>query len=165
MKPKLLGATVIAVLVTFSACGGTDHSQHSGASQPADDENDTAGFGTPAQAASADRTIKVHALDELAFHPGKLSVKEGETIRFVVTNDGRTRHEFVIGDEAYQDEHQQAMAHGGAHDGELGNAVDLPPGETGELTWTFTTPGEVMYACHVAGHYDGGMVGTVSVGD
>ena len=43
--------------------------------------------------------------------------------------------------------------------------MSLAPGETKELTWRFSEAGEVLFACHVDGHYDGGMVGTVSVSD
>lgn len=38
------------------------------------------------------------------------------------------------------------------------NAVSLQPGETKELTWTFTSAGELIY-----GHYDAGMRGTLTV--
>lgn len=43
------------------------------------------------------------------------------------------------------------------------NAVSVGPGETKQVTWRFTDPGEVMFGCHELGHYDGGMVGTISV--
>ena len=163
MKLKLLVLAGAVALIATGACGGGgDHSQHSGGSEAAAQE-ETPAFGEVGNPHDADKTLKVHAFDDLSFHPPKLTVTQGDTVRFIVTNGGKTRHEFVIGDEAYQEEHKQAMAHGGDHDGDLGNAIDLPPGEKGEVTWTFTEPGEVLYACHVAGHYDGGMFGTVTV--
>jgi uncharacterized cupredoxin-like copper-binding protein len=29
--------------------------------------------------------------------------------------------------------------------------------------WTFTEAGTFTYACHVSGHYDDGMIGTIAV--
>ena len=42
-------------------------------------------------------------------------------------------------------------------------SLTLDPGETAEATVTLDGPGELLYACHVSGHYDGGMVGTITV--
>jgi uncharacterized cupredoxin-like copper-binding protein len=42
-------------------------------------------------------------------------------------------------------------------------ALTLAPGETKETTITFDDAGTIEYACHVEGHYDGGMIGTLNV--
>lgn len=123
---------------------------------------ENAGFGEPGNADEVDRTIEVTALDTPAFEPTSISVAEGETVNFLVTNEGQARHEFVIGDEDYQRQHEQGM-HGAAHPMEDGNVVELKPGQTEGLVWTFTAPGETLFACHVDGHYDAGMVGTIIV--
>jgi uncharacterized cupredoxin-like copper-binding protein len=112
---------------------------------------------------AADRTIEVQALDELAFDPETIEVSVGETVRFVVTNTGQNDHEFVVGDAAVQEmAEQQAMegmhGHGGAS-----TSLTLEPGQTREATVTFEGPGELLYGCHVNGHYEGGMVGTISI--
>ena len=39
----------------------------------------------------------------------------------------------------------------------------VPPGKTGEIVWTFNRAGEFEFACLIAGHYQGGMVGTIMV--
>jgi uncharacterized cupredoxin-like copper-binding protein len=41
--------------------------------------------------------------------------------------------------------------------------VELAPGEMKEVTVTFDEAGEMLYGCHEPGHYDGGVVGTISV--
>lgn len=41
--------------------------------------------------------------------------------------------------------------------------VHVPPGWTGEILWTFNRAGEFGFACLIAGHYQAGMVGKVSV--
>jgi uncharacterized cupredoxin-like copper-binding protein len=41
--------------------------------------------------------------------------------------------------------------------------TDVAPGARGEIGWTFTQPGEYVYACLVPGHYEAGMVGRIIV--
>jgi uncharacterized cupredoxin-like copper-binding protein len=41
--------------------------------------------------------------------------------------------------------------------------VSVPAGESKDLTWRFTEGGTVLYGCHQAGHYSGGMKGQVMV--
>ena len=120
-------------------------------------------FGMPGEATRADRVIEVRMVDPFEFDPAQIVVTAGETITFRVTNAGSLDHEFVIGDEATQDEHEVMM-----DDGETGmeaepNEVALAGGESGELTWTFTQAGSLLFGCHVPGHYEAGMVGTLEV--
>jgi len=113
------------------------------------------------------RTIEIAALDELAFEPSEVRVEVGETVRFVVKNEGQIPHEFVLGDEEVQEAHEMAAAEGMGHGEamvEAMAALTLDPGATEEVTVTFDEPGEVLYGCHVPGHYDAGMVGKVIVG-
>ncbi len=39
----------------------------------------------------------------------------------------------------------------------------VPPGQTGEIVWTFNRAGTFGFACLIAGHYQAGMVGQVVV--
>lgn len=155
------------LMVLLSACGADDPTIQA----PQEAENgghatDMGGegfaFGEPGDQSEADRTIDISALDSLEFDPETLEVQSGETITFVVTNDGKNVHEFVLGDESYQQEHASEMA--GGEDMETGtNQLEIEPGATKSLTWTFTQPGEVLYGCHEPGHYEGGMAGTTEV--
>jgi uncharacterized cupredoxin-like copper-binding protein len=79
-----------------------------------------------------------------------------------VTIEGKIPHDFTLGTADMQEEHEEEMASGQMMLEEP-NAFDLEPGETREMTWTFTTPGQVLYGCHEPGHYAGGMVGTIAV--
>ena len=119
--------------------------------------------GGPGRASEASRTVKVEALDELEFDPASLEVEAGETVTFEVTNAGENDHEFSLGDEAFHQEHDTEMAEDDSMMMDEDNAVSLVPGETKEITWTFPESGEIPFACHVAGHYDGGMVGRITV--
>lgn len=171
MRMRVLAALV--VLVALGACGGGGHDHGSEAAAGSDghshehdhshDEGAGGGFafGMPGNPSAASRTIEIAARDTYRFDPEELEVEPGETVTFVVTNDGNEDHEFVLGDAEYQESHGDEMAAGEMH--HEGNAVTVAPGATEELTWTFPDGGEVLYGCHVAGHYDAGMVGAISV--
>lgn len=119
--------------------------------------------GPPAAASAAATRVEVTLTDALKIEPAAMTVPAGVPITFVVTNSGATDHEFYLGDEAAQAEHEKEMAEMGgmAHDEPEGIAVK--PGETKELTYTFADAGETLAGCHVAGHYGGGMKATISV--
>ena len=40
---------------------------------------------------------------------------------------------------------------------------DIAPGQTAELEWTFTEPGDFQFACHLLDHYQEGMVVEIEV--
>ena len=113
--------------------------------------------GQPGKPSAVSRTIRVTMLDTMRYDPSSISVKEGETIRFVVTNSGKLRHEFGIGTHQEQLEHDEMMKAmpDMVHDDP--NVVTLEPGQTRELVWQFTKSGTFEIACHIPGHYPAGM--------
>lgn len=114
---------------------------------------------------SASRTIEVSMSDELRFEPAKLAVAPGETVRFEVSNDGDTVHEFLIGDEADQAEFEEEMA-GGEMDHDTDAGVSVEPGQTETFDYTFASEeGETLACCHEPGHYDAGMVATITISE
>ncbi len=123
----------------------------------------TATSGPSTAASPATTRVEVTLTDALKIEPAAMTVPAGVPVTFVVTNSGATDHEFYLGDEAAQAEHEKEMAQMGgmAHDEPEGIAVK--PGETKELTYTFAEAGETFAGCHVVGHYGGGMKATISV--
>ncbi|WP_236032409.1 copper-resistant cuproprotein CopI [Pseudomonas schmalbachii] len=67
-------------------------------------------FGKPAKAEQASRTVEV-VMGEMYFEPKSLEVKAGETVRFVLKNEGSLLHEFNLGRAAMHAEHQKEMQH------------------------------------------------------
>ena len=114
-------------------------------------------------ATDAVRTIEVTMTDDLRYDPEAITVTAGETVRFVVRNEGAAVHEFLIGTEEEQAAFEAEMSdgHGDDHGDEAGVSVD--PGAAGEFSYTFAEPGELLIGCHEPGHYDGGMVAVVTV--
>lgn len=153
----LIPVTALFLLVaSFAGPGGEP------TTPPTSDEGDYS-FGSPAVPADADRTVGIAATDSLVVEPAEATVTPGETVTFRIVNQGSLVHDFTLGDQATQDEHEAEMAEmdGMAHD--QPNKVTIPAGETMELTWTFTEAGTVLIGCHQPGHYAAGMKGQVRV--
>jgi uncharacterized cupredoxin-like copper-binding protein len=108
------------------------------------------------------RTVAVDMSDTFRFDPERIEIAAGESIRFEVTNSGSIVHEFYVGDETAQAEHEAEMqTNGMAHDDPNGVSVD--PGATKAFEMTFSDAGELVIGCHEAGHYEAGMRGVVVV--
>jgi len=120
-------------------------------------------WGIGGDAKAATRTVTLTMDDTMRFSPNKLSFKQGETVRFVIQNKGKLLHEMVIGTRKELDEHAAMMVKFPkmAHDEPYMAHVNA--GKSGGLVWTFNRPGDFEFACLIAGHYQAGMVGTISV--
>lgn len=116
--------------------------------------------GDPSEAA---RTITVRMLDTMRFVPDRIVVSLGETVRFVVRNDGEMMHEFVIGTRAENEKHAELMLKFPGMEHDEAHMAHVAPGEQGEVVWHFNRPGEFEFACLIAGHYQAGMFGTLRV--
>lgn len=123
---------------------------------------DTSRFGDPGDPGKADRTVTVKAT-EIAYDLAKLDVKAGETILFVLENDGTQDHELGVGDDAFFAAHAKMMADmpGMVHD--MPNMVRATPGAKAEFAWTFSKAGVFKFACSMPGHSDLGMTGPITV--
>jgi uncharacterized cupredoxin-like copper-binding protein len=117
-------------------------------------------FGSPGRDSEASRTVEVLASDDMRFSPGKLDVRLGETVKFLLKNVGKIRHEFALGDRASQRAHVLMMKKmPDMKHGDDPAAVTIEPGEAKTLVWKFdkkpASPIEI--ACHEPGHYEAGM--------
>ena len=101
--------------------------------------------------------------DAMRFTPSSINVKQGETIRLVVKNSGKLKHELVLGTEKELKEHYEQMKKFPEMEHAEPNMVTLAPGQTGEVIWQFTKAGPVHFACLHPGHYDAGMKGRINV--
>ena len=113
----------------------------------------------PASATPDARTIEI-GIHYSRFDLATVDVRQGETVRFVISNTDPIDHEFIVGDEAVQDAHELGTE--SYHPPRPGE-VTVPAGETVETTYTFDG-GNLIFGCHLPGHYDYGMRGLVVVG-
>lgn len=92
-----------------------------------------------AQATPATRTVFVK-LDDISYGTKSIDVKPGETVRFVLKNEGALMHEFNIGQPAAQLEHQREMA-ALMKDGTL-----TPTGKARSIVWRERNTGPGDYS-------------------
>lgn len=131
---------------------------------------------------AVNRTVEV-VLTDNHFEPPAMQFGIGETIRFVVVNDGELVHEFAIATPVMHAAHRREMmqlmqagvlqtdrinyellgygASGLRHD--HANGALLEPGDTAEVVWTFDTRAPVEIACNVPGHYESGMIASIEL--
>jgi uncharacterized cupredoxin-like copper-binding protein len=119
--------------------------------------------GEPGRAAQVTRTVEVDMTDSMRFAPSEISVRQGETVRFVVKNSGAVKHELVLGTAEELKAHYALMLKMPGMEHADDNMVTVAPGKTGEVVWRFTEAGKVDFACLQPGHYDAGMKGLVNV--
>ena len=149
MKSKHFLLALPCVLLSLAAVAAGDHGGDS--------------IGKPGVAAQVTRAVYVEMTDDMRFHSSNITVKQGETIRFLAKNSCKVKHEMVLGTPQELKEHyammitMPEMAHADA------NMVTVAPGESGELIWQFTRAGKVDFACLQPGHFDAGMKGQIKV--
>lgn len=159
MITKTLLTTLTALSTTLVASAALAAGSHAGGHHG----DTSSAIGQPGQASQVTRTVNVDMSDAMRFTPAHIKVKRGETIRFVVKNSGQLKHEMVFGTDKALKEHYEVMKKFPDMEHEDANQVNVAPGQTGELIWTFTQSGPVNFACLHVGHYDAGMVGSVTV--
>ena len=114
-----------------------------------------------AAARANDGTVRI-TIHYSTFEPADLAVEPGETVRFVIVNTDPIDHEFILGDEDVQRVHEEGTE---AHHAPRPGEVSVPAGETVVTTYTFPKIiGALIFGCHLPGHYDFGMRGTVTIG-
>ena len=125
--------------------------------------HDESAIGEPGKAANVSRTVQIDMSDTMRFTPSSIDAKQGQTIRFVIKNSGKVKHELVLGTEKELKEHYEVMKKFPEMEHDDPNMVTVAPGKTGQVIWKFTKAGKIDFACLQPGHYDAGMKGAVAV--
>jgi len=157
MKMKFLSKIVICSLISSAALASGTHSESHGHMKYSVGEP---GAGAP------DRVISVSMQDSMRyeFSPDLVSLKDGETIEFLVRNDGKLQHEFSIGNAEDQVKHAIMMKNMPDMKHDDPNTVSLAPGESARLSWKFMGQDSVVFACNIAGHFEAGMKHSLAIG-
>ncbi len=140
-----------------------DHSQmQDGSSKMDHSQMKMAGMsavGMPAPHAQPDKVVHVLLSDDnrITFKQ-PVTIKENDVVQFVIMNTGKQAHQFVIGSNAEQKQYQAMMQSMTSHDHDSGNAVTVEPRKAKQITWHFHGDNQVELACHLADHYQAGMV-------
>lgn len=132
-------------------------------SQPAPISAEEKEFGRQGDPKRVSRTINIDMADTMRFTPAELSIKRGETIRFVVKNKGRLLHEMVIGTKKELTEHAELMKKHPNMEHDEPYMAHVNPGKRETMVWQFIKAGEFYFACLVPGHFEAGMIGRIRV--
>jgi uncharacterized cupredoxin-like copper-binding protein len=152
---RLIAVTALAL--SGAAFAGGNHAGGHG-----HDDGESA-IGKAGVAAKVNRTITVEMSDAMRYTPSDIQVKQGETVRFIVKNNGKVKHELSLGTEKELLEHLEQMKKFPDMEHDEPSKISLAPGKQGEIIWQFTKAGAVNFACLMPGHYEAGMKGAVKV--
>jgi len=154
--------SIIAVAAGAAWSHGSSHEKKA-AAKPAQVNPEEHDFGRAGDPKKVTRTIQVGMDDTMHFTPGDLVLKRGDTIKFVVRNDGKIMHEMVIGSLKELKEHAEVMRKFPNMEHDEPYMAHVAPGKNDELLWQFTRAGEFFYACLIPGHLEAGMIAKITV--
>lgn len=162
MNQLLLTIAVSLLSTSLTLAAGTHNSGHG-----SDEHHDTMASGKTGEASAVTRTVEITMLETddgaMLFEPSLVSVQQGETIRFAITNAGSNDHEFVIDQHMKNMEHKKLMEKFPEMEHDDPNSVRLKQGENGEIIWQFSNNEELEFACLIPGHYELGMKGVLEI--
>jgi uncharacterized cupredoxin-like copper-binding protein len=150
----------LALALVAGIPGARAHTGHQAANAAATQEE---AFGRPGDAKLAKRTISIQLTDAMRINPASLAIRQGETVRLHITNDGKLPHELVLGTKAEIDEHAKMMREMPNMVHTDASSVRLESGKSADIVWNFSKAGTFLYACLIPGHWEAGMQGTVTV--
>ena len=157
---SLLALSLIAACGVELAHGDDEHGKKRSAST---EQSHASALGRPGDPKKVSRSVEVTMSDAMRFTPATVAARRNETIRFVLRNEGKLKHEMVLGTIKELKEHATLMLKFPEMEHADPNQTSVGPGQTGELIWQFTKAGSFDFACLQAGHYEAGMKGQVRV--
>jgi uncharacterized cupredoxin-like copper-binding protein len=161
-RPAGLG-WVVSLALGFSIAGAALAHGPAGHSAPKSVSQTQTDWGIGGDAQKVSRTIRIVMTDDMRFTPNTIVVKLGETVRFEVVNSGKVMHEMVIGTQKELDAHAAMMLKHPNMEHDEPYMAHVSPGGTESLVWQFNRPGNFHFACLIAGHYQAGMTGRITV--
>ena len=152
-----------AALIAMTSTAALAHTEKDHGKQAGPVKKEQKAWGIAGDAKAAKRTIELTMTDTMRFTPDRIDVKQGETVRIVLKNQGKMLHEFVLGTKKELEEHAALMVKFPTMEHSEPYMAHVNAGKTGEIVWTFNCAGDFDFACLIAGHYQAGMVGKVKV--
>lgn len=160
MKSVLIASTLALSLLSVNAFAHGDEDHNATSEKHA---GHAAEMGKPGDIKKVSRTMNIDLADTMRFTPDTVSIKRGETVKFIVKNSGKVKHEMVMGSIQELKEHAALMLKFPEMEHSDPNQVSVEPGKTGELVWQFSKAGTFDFACLQPGHFEAGMRGKVIV--
>jgi uncharacterized cupredoxin-like copper-binding protein len=185
-RAVVAAVTAVSLMSLVSAAFGHGDSGHGKPKAIDYSKAEETPFGRAGNPNDASRTIRVEMEDTMHFYAvatapgqrtitdvrpgtaphgmsGDIVVKRGETVRFLVRNDGKVMHEMVIGGMEELKEHAELMRRLPGMEHDEAYMAHVAPGKQGEIVWQFTRAGDFYYACLIPGHMEAGMIAKITV--
>lgn len=160
---KYFTAAITALLITASPLALAHGDAKHAPAKKKEISTEEKTFGREGDPRKAERTINVDMSDKMRFSPDSITVKQGETVKFVVKNSGKIMHEFVLGSMSELKEHSALMQKFPGMEHSEPYMAHVAPGKTETIAWQFTKAGNFNFGCLIPGHFEAGMVGNVAV--
>jgi len=156
---KIFTATFLGMLLSGNAWTHGDSQKPAPKKTAIEDK----AFGREGDPKKVTRTISVDMSDNMRYAPMEITVKRGETVRFVAKNAGKVMHEMVLGTLPELKNHLELMRKHPNMEHDEPHMAHVKPGGTAPMVWEFTKAGEFYYGCLMPGHFEAGMVGKIIV--
>ena len=163
MRMNLLRALTVLALVAAASHAFAHGPAEPGAKGARKISTEEKAFGREGDPKKVAKTIQVEMGDTMRFTPDTLTVKAGDTVKFVVKNSGKQMHEMVLGTEKELKEHAALMLKFPTMEHEEPYMAHVAAGKKEEIVWQFTKAGEYHFGCLIPGHYEAGMKGRILV--
>ena len=120
-------------------------------------------YGRPGVNSEITRSIAMDINDKMRVTPTEISVKQGETIKFVVKNSTKAPQRMALGTQAELKERAAMLKQFPKMEMNQPNQVQVKPGETAELIWQFNKAGTFNFGCMLAACLETGSIGKIVV--
>lgn len=156
---KLIASSALWI----SASASFGHENTSPTAPDTQNTKEQKAWGIAGDAKAVRRTITLRMTDDMRFTPRHIEVREGDTVRLRADNNGQMLHEIVIGTKAELNAHAEMMLKHPGMEHDAPYMAHVAAGKKGDIVWQFNRTGQFDFACLIAGHYQAGMTGTITV--
>jgi uncharacterized cupredoxin-like copper-binding protein len=160
MKTPTFAGSIAALLIAGFLALGTGFAAH------AHEGHEHFSAGEPGDPKKPFRTVAITMREgsgTMSYDPASIEVKQGEQIKFVITNGGALVHEFILADTEANLKHAALMQKYPDMEHDDPNGKTVQPSGHAEILWRFTKRGEFEFSCLIPGHRESGMLGKVTV--
>ncbi len=161
MQRTLIAALISMAFVSAPVFAHGEAKHEKKAAKPISTEEKE--FGREGDPKKVTRTVNVEMSDKMRYTPASLTIKQGDSVKFIVRNNGKVMHEMVLGTMKELKEHAEMMRKHPGMEHEEPYMAHVAPGKTETMVWQFTKAGEFHFGCLVPGHFEAGMVGQIRV--
>ena len=109
------------------------------------------------------RTVAIRMSDTMQYIPNMIQIKRGEAITLAFKNEGKLKHEAILGALPELQKHAEMMKMHPDMTHDDPKSISAQAGETALIKWKFTQAGTFYIGCLMPGHFDAGMRATLIV--